>query len=911
MPINGKEEKVQSVVTDEANIPEANDPEVENVVVLESKASTAKPNANEEVPVTPIDQIKMEIGEEEAEISGNAHQEAKPTVAAVDEGLETKSQPEVLVSGEDEGLQGTTQPEVPPLEKEKKLNDDFQPEVSAPAKDEGLENLAKIDPKPIAESAMPDVNNLKEEEIETLDEGLGVNAQLEKKPIPEPEEVEIINATPKRPIPAIPVPTTPVPTTPVTTTPVTTTPVPATPVPATSEIAAAHAVLEKEELKVKDAIENYSLPPLPSRDRIASQEVAKTPSVLTPGSPAAIQSPISPPLPKREFKKYPVPPPLHEEMQSEEFRQNMAVANGPPQPPPRINKAKRVESAADMSLIVNRFRQTSHHYQRQDEQSREDLERGKNILKSSYSTFLESLPATASPKRLLRDETDLAGVTEELGDLHDDERALINVDWAYWTQVVNDFPSVASDPEKLERAITGGIPPQIRGIIWQLIANSKSKEFEDIYLTLLDTESPHEASIRRDLKRTKFIPDDKVESLYKVMNVYSVYDPDVGYTQGMAFIATPLIMNCETEADSFGLLIRLMKSYGLRELFLPDMPGLMLLLYQFDRLFEENSPQLYNHLTRQGVRSSMYATQWFLTFFAYRFPLVFVLRIYDIVFVEGIESVLRIAVNLMLKNSKQLLQLKFDKLLDFLKNELFAYYLKDSVKRRISKVNSHDDGSDAGSVLKKDISSNKHTEGELPEITDEDYDIDAFVQDAMHDVHVTPLSLKRYSAEYEEIHELEQQKEAQYESIRIKNNQLQLEVRKLERDYTLLNREHVEIANELIKNRLKIETLIDENKDQKSTILTLKKELEEERRKQELPNPDAAIPSDLKEDLDRTIRRNAEVMDANIKLQDKINDQERIIELLKAGNKAGAQSFRASKPPIANAFTKLFKNDNN
>lgn len=270
MPINGKEEKVQSVVTDEANIPEANDPEVENVVVLESKASTAKPNANEEVPVTPIDQIKMEIGEEEAEISGNAHQEAKPTVAAVDEGLETKSQPEVLVSGEDEGLQGTTQPEVPPLEKEKKLNDDFQPEVSAPAKDEGLENLAKIDPKPIAESAMPDVNNLKEEEIETLDEGLGVNAQLEKKPIPEPEEVEIINATPKRPIPAIPVPTTPVPTTPVTTTPVTT-----TPVPATAEIAAAHAVLKKEELKVKDAIENYSLPPLPSRDRIASQEVAK------------------------------------------------------------------------------------------------------------------------------------------------------------------------------------------------------------------------------------------------------------------------------------------------------------------------------------------------------------------------------------------------------------------------------------------------------------------------------------------------------------------------------------------------------------------------------------------------------------------------------------------------------------
>lgn len=164
------------------------------------------------------------------------------------------------------------------------MDDDFQPEVSAPAKDEGLEILAKSDPKPIAESAMPDVNDLKEEQIETSDEGLAVDAQLEEKPISEPEEVEILNASPKRPIPAIPVPTTPVPTTPVTT----------TSVPATPEIAAAHAVLKKEELKVKDAIENYSLPPLPSRDRIASQEIAKTPSVLTPGSPAAIQSPISP-----------------------------------------------------------------------------------------------------------------------------------------------------------------------------------------------------------------------------------------------------------------------------------------------------------------------------------------------------------------------------------------------------------------------------------------------------------------------------------------------------------------------------------------------------------------------------------------------------------------------------------------
>lgn len=687
--------------------------------------------------------------------------------------------------------------------------------------------------------------------------------------------------------------------------------------------------LEDETSKIEKAIDGYTSPPLPPRDHKATANVLttppSTPRVEHETTPAASQSPISPPLPPRRSKNQlqrAVPPPLAEEMQSEDFRRNLALANAPSPPPKQseVNKVKQLDSAAEINLIVNRFRQTSHHYQRQDEASRENLERGKDFLKSSYSTFLESLEpnSTATKKITIEDHED---ISTEAAELQEDEIELIKVDWAFWTQVVNDFPSVASYPEKLEQKITDGIPPQIRGIIWQLIANSKSKEFEDIYKTLLPSASPHEVVIRRDLKRTKYIPEDKIEDLFNIMKVYSVYDPDVGYTQGMAFIATPLLLNCESEAEAFGLLIRLMKSYGLRELFLPDMPGLMLLLYQFDRLFEENSPQLYNHLTRQGVRSSMYATQWFLTFFAYKFPLGFVLRIYDIVFVEGIESILRFAVNLMLKNEKFLVELNFDKLLDFLKNQLFGYYLKDSIEERnrekeleqYADDDGHPDSSDANSVLKKKLTSTSQLIAEKGEsstaISDEDYDIEMFVHDAMNDVHVTPISLKRYAAEYDEIHEIEQQKEAQYESNRIKNHQLQKEVRKLEHDYTLLNREHIEIANELIKNRLKIETLIDENNDQKLSILDLKRRLEEEIRKQELPNPDSSIPSDLKQDLNRTIKRNAEVMSDNLKLQDKVGEQERIIAELRSANRAGvAATFQPSlKPPLANGWSGLKK----
>src|SRR5271170_4740278 len=132
------------------------------------------------------------------------------------------------------------------------------------------------------------------------------------------------------------------------------------------------------------------------------------------------------------------------------------------------------------------------------------------------------------------------------------------------------------------------------------------------------------------------------------------------------------------EAEAFCLLVRLMKGYHLRKLFLPEMPGLLLHLYQYDRLIEEHLPAVHVHLSRQGVRSSMYASQWFLTLFAYKFPLQIVMRIYDIVIAEGIEAILRFGVALMKKNADLILSLEFDAVLTFLKEKIFDYYLMDT-----------------------------------------------------------------------------------------------------------------------------------------------------------------------------------------------------------------------------------------
>ncbi len=132
---------------------------------------------------------------------------------------------------------------------------------------------------------------------------------------------------------------------------------------------------------------------------------------------------------------------------------------------------------------------------------------------------------------------------------------------------------------------------------------------------------------------------------------YALYDEDVGYAQGMNFIAMPLLFNVRIsrlhmnvtdssrcrEEEAFCLFVKIMSKYGMREMFTQDMPGTSPTPLQFERLLEDYEPALYCHLNRRGVTPNLYATQWFLTLFAYRFPLQLVQRIYDLILSGSLE----------------------------------------------------------------------------------------------------------------------------------------------------------------------------------------------------------------------------------------------------------------------------------
>ncbi len=115
--------------------------------------------------------------------------------------------------------------------------------------------------------------------------------------------------------------------------------------------------------------------------------------------------------------------------------------------------------------------------------------------------------------------------------------------------MISEYENVATKhPRTLNKKLQQGIPPAIRGMVWQLLTQSKDKEVEAIYAHLLTRQSAHEKLIVRDLNRTfpnseYFQQEKNLTALYNVVKSYSLYDPEVGYCQGISFLVGPLLMN--------------------------------------------------------------------------------------------------------------------------------------------------------------------------------------------------------------------------------------------------------------------------------------------------------------------------------------------------------------------------------
>ncbi|KAI9709149.1 MAG: hypothetical protein M1820_003596 [Bogoriella megaspora] len=232
----------------------------------------------------------------------------------------------------------------------------------------------------------------------------------------------------------------------------------------------------------------------------------------------------------------------------------------------------------------------------------------------------------------------------------------------FWTALVQDYPQTAQRlPTLTSNKIRSGVPPPLRGVVWVSLAGARDIDLAEQFDSLCNETSPHEGAISKDVGRSfpgvemfREADGDGQRMLSRVLSSFSIYDPKIGYCQGLGFLVGPLLMQMG-EREAFCVLVRLMERYDMQYCFQPDLSGLHLRIYQFQQLLAQHMPKLAAHLDFMQVEAA-YLSQWFLSLFAVTCPLPMLFRIYDVMFAEGaVETLMRVGMSLMRRNESRIM----------------------------------------------------------------------------------------------------------------------------------------------------------------------------------------------------------------------------------------------------------------
>ncbi|XP_029458887.1 TBC1 domain family member 4 isoform X2 [Rhinatrema bivittatum] len=253
----------------------------------------------------------------------------------------------------------------------------------------------------------------------------------------------------------------------------------------------------------------------------------------------------------------------------------------------------------------------------------------------------------------------------------------------FWDKKLSCRTKLRCDMEEIHGALKEGTPKSRRGEIWQFLAvqyrlrhrlPNKQQPPDISYKELLKQLTSQQHSILVDLGRTfPTHPYFSAQlgagqlSLFNLLKAYSLLDKEVGYCQGISFVAGVLLLHM-SEEQAFEMLKFLMYDLGFRKQYRPDMMSLQIQMYQLSRLLHDYHRDLYNHLEENEISPSLYAAPWFLTLFASQFPLGFVARVFDIIFLQGTEVIFKVALSLLSSHEAFVMECdSFENIVDFLK----------------------------------------------------------------------------------------------------------------------------------------------------------------------------------------------------------------------------------------------------
>ena len=184
--------------------------------------------------------------------------------------------------------------------------------------------------------------------------------------------------------------------------------------------------------------------------------------------------------------------------------------------------------------------------------------------------------------------------------------------------------------------------------------------------------------IGRDLHRTFSIEKFKTGNgrlmLKNILTAVGFVRPEIGYCQGMNFIAGALVNLIDNEEKCFWIFLCFIDNINLNLLYLKNMPDFLIRVYQLKKLIEFYFPKLGIHLKRNQINIDIFFSKWLLTIFSNYFPFKVLYRVWDVFIIDKWKALFKFCMILLFFMKEKLMQMDLNLFSQYFRsNELLTY----------------------------------------------------------------------------------------------------------------------------------------------------------------------------------------------------------------------------------------------
>jgi hypothetical protein len=145
------------------------------------------------------------------------------------------------------------------------------------------------------------------------------------------------------------------------------------------------------------------------------------------------------------------------------------------------------------------------------------------------------------------------------------------------------------------------------------------------------------------------------QPLKNVLLAYSLLRPDLGYVQGMSYVAGLILLHCEgQEKTAFKCFANLMNRELLFTFYSFEMERVNVIFHVFMTLMRDRLPKLYANFKQTNISCSIFLFEWIVALYSNIFPLETSARLWDQYLYHGDFFLVRVAIAICLCLEAQL-----------------------------------------------------------------------------------------------------------------------------------------------------------------------------------------------------------------------------------------------------------------